>query len=86
MIDRQRQQETPFLALANDREVVFSMAPDGSGLLFDQVTRTSSPTAGNEEIQANIWYLPLPEMRPNQDPLIQPPEKLTPGFNPSWIP
>ncbi|MDY6784605.1 MAG: hypothetical protein SW833_19020 [Cyanobacteriota bacterium] len=85
MVDVQRQQETPFLALANDREVVLSMAPDGSGLLFDQVTRTS-PAPRNDEVKANIWYLPLPEFRLNQEPLVRPPEKLTSGFNPSWIP
>lgn len=85
IVDLEQRTETPFLALVNDREVVLSMAPDGSGLLFDQAIPTTASAPGQEAFKANIWYLPLPEISGGK-PKISPPKKLIPGLNPRWLP
>lgn len=86
IIDLEQKTETPFLALVNDREVILSMAPDGSGILFDQVIQTNASAPGNDAFKANIWYLPLPKIVPGEQPVITPPKKLIPGLNPRWLP
>lgn len=98
-IDLKSMQQKPLLALPPDqRNVEMSLAPDGLGLLFDQVV---SQTIVTDSSQANmlttddgqpiatssLWFMPL---LPISDPAavdeIKPQQLPIVGFHPRWLP
>ncbi|MGH7998450.1 MAG: hypothetical protein ACREPR_03235, partial [Brasilonema sp.] len=98
-IDLKSMQQKPLLALPPDqRNVQMSLAPDGLGLLFDQVVPQTIVT---ESSQANmlitddgqpiatsrLWLMPL---LPISDPAavyeIKPQQLPIVGFHPRWLP
>ncbi|QUS61491.1 hypothetical protein IQE94_05110 [Synechocystis sp. PCC 7339] len=86
-------QVRPLLALPNYPEVDLTIAPDGLGLMFDQVA--TGPSMGSHDLLTNsqrsivdgrVWLLPLPgdlAMETDADP---DPQELTAGFAPRWMP
>ncbi|MBP0016935.1 MAG: hypothetical protein J7647_05175 [Cyanobacteria bacterium SBLK] len=85
--------DVPLLALTNDPEVRMSMSPDGRRLLFDQITldgrNFSTLPQANENFRTtgNIWSLELPDfISGDRDERLTPPQKLTSGLDPQWIP
>ena len=93
MINLINGQARPLLALPNYPEVDLSIAPDGLGLMFDQVA--TGPNLGSQDLLTNsqraivdgrVWLLPLPgdlTAETNVDPA---PQELTAGFAPRWMP
>ena len=93
LVNLDRRQSQPLLALPNYPEVDLSMAPDGLALIFDQVATTNplSPsdllTQSQKAItDGRVWLLSLPEelaIGVNAD---LSPQELTPGYAPQWMP
>jgi hypothetical protein len=81
---------TPLLPLPNQRDVQFSLSPDGLALLFDQTTETnqadpfSPQTRGGKSIaNSQLWVLPinstdLSKLQPEALPIA--------GLRPRWMP
>ena len=85
--------DVPLLALTNDPEVRMSMSPDGRSLLFDQITLSDRGSAtlpqANENFRTtgNIWSLQLPDfISGDRDEQLTPPQRITSGLDPQWIP
>jgi hypothetical protein len=80
----------PLLALPEYQESKLSVAPDGLGILFDQILTTNASTANaipsnNSEtiIKSRLWLL-LP---PSQESTTHQVEQLPLiGFHPQWLP
>lgn len=95
-IDLKTGKQTPLVVLPNQRDVQLSMAPDGLGLLFDQVVTAAnanpSPTLPRTEqgqaiATSRLWLLPLPEtLDANLANQLQPEQLPLPGFRPRWLP
>lgn len=96
-IDLKTGQETPLVALPNQRDVKMSLSPDGLGLLFDQVvvdesnTLATGPTTneGKTVATSRLWLLPLTDASPEQPGvqiLLTPQELPFKGFRPRWVP
>jgi hypothetical protein len=95
-IDLKTGKQTPLVVLPNQRDVQLSMAPDGLGLLFDQVVTAananpSSTLPRTEQGQAiatsRLWLLPLPEtIDTNLANQLRPEQLPLPGFRPRWLP
>jgi hypothetical protein len=95
-IDLKTGKQTPLVVLPNQRDIQLSMAPDGLGLLFDQVVTASdanpSPTLPRTEqgqaiATSRLWLLPLPEtIDANLANQLQPEQLPLPGFRPRWLP
>ncbi|MEC4816800.1 MAG: Ig-like domain-containing protein [Scytonema sp. PMC 1069.18] len=92
-------QQKPLLLLPPDqRNMEMSLAPDGLGLLFDQVVPQTTVTKGTptnilttEDGQtistSNLWLMPLvPFSDPTAEEQIQPEQLPLVGFHPSWLP
>lgn len=88
----------PLVLLPDQREIHISLAPDGLGLLFDQIVsvapqanqapidavRTSS---GEAIARSRLWLLPLEPSAPSNRPLDYKPEELPfEGLRPGWLP
>lgn len=88
----------PLVLLPDQREIHISLAPDGLGLLFDQIVsvapqsnqvpvdavRTSS---GEAIARSRLWLLPLDPSAPTNRPLDYKPEELPfEGLRPGWLP
>ena len=88
----------PLVLLPDQREIHISVAPDGLGLLFDQIVsvapqanqapmdavRTSS---GEAIARSRLWLLPLDPSAPINRPLDYKPEELPfEGLRPGWLP
>ncbi|MEM9543910.1 MAG: Ig-like domain-containing protein [Cyanobacteria bacterium P01_E01_bin.42] len=85
--------DVPLLALTNDPEVRMSMSPDGRRLLFDQITLDSRnfstlPQADEDfRTTGNVWSLELPDfISGDRDEQLTPPQRITLGLDPQWIP
>jgi hypothetical protein len=95
-IDLKTGKQTPLVVLPNQRDVQLSMAPDGLGLLFDQVVAAANANPSpnlprTEQGQAiatsHLWLLPLPEtIDANLTNQLQPEQLPLPGFRPRWLP
>lgn len=92
-LDRHRGKSNSLLALPNYPDVQLTLAPDGSGLLLDQVATT--PAVSPQELltpsqqaiaDGRIWLLPLLEPRKNSTTPAVVPQELTVGFAPQWMP
>lgn len=86
-------QARPLLALPNYPEVDLTIAPDGLGLMFDQVA--TGPSMGSHDLLTNsqrsivdgrVWLLPLPGDLATETDADPDPQELTAGFAPSWMP
>lgn len=86
-------QARPLLALPNYPEVDLTVAPDGLGLMFDQVA--TGPTLGSHDLLTNsqrsivdgrVWLLPLPGDLATETDADPDPQELTAGFAPRWMP
>ncbi|MGK7926813.1 MAG: Ig-like domain-containing protein [Spirulina sp.] len=85
--------DVPLLALTNDPEVRMSMSPDGRSLLFDQITldprnlSTLPQAHENFRTTGNVWSLALPDfISGDRNEQLTPPQKITTGLDPQWIP
>jgi hypothetical protein len=82
----------PLVALTNDLNVRMSLARDGRTLLFDQVTEDAgaslSPNRDNQLVipEGSLWLLALPDLSRRRQPSLEPPQNLTPGLDPQWLP
>ncbi|MDB9312067.1 Ig-like domain-containing protein [Spirulina sp. CS-785/01] len=100
-LDQNRRSATPFLTLintqtgnnfalvelTNDPDVRMSMAPDGRNLLFDQVMLEEDGASEEEQASGEVWLLPLPDfVRDRENAELIPPEEVTNGLDPKWIP
>ncbi|MBO3457824.1 hypothetical protein G7B40_021920 [Aetokthonos hydrillicola Thurmond2011] len=97
-IDLKTWQQKPLIVLpAAQRNVRMSLAPDGLGLLFDQVvpqtnaaTSSASPLTtddGQPIATSSLWLLPvLPVTDPATAAQIKPEQLPLSGFNPHWLP
>jgi hypothetical protein len=97
-IDIKTNQQKPLLLLPQgQRNVQISLAPDGLGLLFDQVvpqtdtTPPSQTTLTTEEGQpiasSSLWLMPLlPISDPTTAAEIKPEQLPLSGFHPQWLP
>lgn len=98
-IDLKSGQQKPLLVLPPDqRNVEMSLAPDGLGLLFDQVVPQTTPTGSSQAnmlttddgqtiATSSLWLMPL---LPISDPAaaneIKPEQLPLVGFHPRWLP
>jgi hypothetical protein len=98
-IDLKSGQQKPLLVLPPDqRNVEMSLAPDGLGLLFDQIVPQTSPSNsslanmlttddGQAIASSSLWLMPL---LPISDPAtpndIKPEQLPLVGFHPRWLP
>lgn len=90
-IDLETGKQKTLLDLGKQREINFSLAPDGSALLFDQAigedTASSGalPTAlGPGVVTSRLWMLPLAQASDLGDAVE--PEAIASGWSPSWLP
>lgn len=79
-IDWQKRQEKPILNLPQTQEM--QIAPDGVGLLFDQV----GLDANGGVTSGKIWAMGLPLPPADNPPQGWRSEELIPGFRPRWFP
>ncbi|MBW4635597.1 MAG: Ig-like domain-containing protein [Iphinoe sp. HA4291-MV1] len=98
-IDLKSMQQKPLLVLPPDqRNVEMSLAPDGLGLLFDQIVPQTTPTNSSQAntlttddgqpiATSSLWLMPL---LPISDPAavneIKPEQLPLVGFHPRWLP
>ncbi|MBP5975552.1 Ig-like domain-containing protein [Brasilonema sp. CT11] len=98
-IDLKSMQQKPLLVLPpNQRNVQMSLAPDGLGLLVDQVVPQTTPTdssqanmlttdEGQPISTASLWLMPLlPISDPSAANEIKPQQLPLVGFHPRWLP
>ena len=97
-IDLKTWQQKPLIMLPPaQRNVQMSLAPDGLGLLFDQVVPQTNPTAsstsalttddGQPIATSNLWLLPLlPVTDPTAAAELKPEQLPLSGFHPHWLP
>ncbi|NMG21264.1 Ig-like domain-containing protein [Brasilonema bromeliae] len=98
-IDLKTMQQKPLLVLPPDhRNVQMSLAPDGLGLLLDQVVPQTTPTdssqanmlttdEGQPIATSSLWLIPLlPISDPSAVNEIKPQQLPLVGFHPRWLP
>jgi len=89
-IDLKTSKITPLVALPKYQDVEISMAPDGLGIVFDQVIPSATPDPenplrthlGEAVSNSQIWLL-IPNSKSNTAELEQLPMN---GFRPQWLP
>lgn len=93
LVDRNTGQKADLLSLPNYRDVHLSMAPDGLGLLFDQVMTGNAPSntmpitrTGQGVDTGNIYLLPLVAQTNLEEPQRLGAELLGVGYNAQWLP
>ncbi|MCT0255291.1 MULTISPECIES: hypothetical protein [unclassified Synechocystis] len=86
-------QSRPLLALPNYPEVDLTIAPDGLGLMFDQVATSSGLSSQDlltdsqrSIVDGRVWLLPLPRDLAIETESEPDPQELTAGFAPRWMP
>lgn len=88
-IDLKTNKLTPLIDLPNQRDIQFSLAPDGLAILYDQVTESvpAEPASisgqANRAISNSIWLLPInagstASLKPEPLPFA--------GIQPRWLP
>ncbi|KYC43413.1 hypothetical protein WA1_11275 [Scytonema hofmannii PCC 7110] len=98
-IDLKSGQQKPLMVLpAEQRNVEMSLAPDGLGLLFDQIVPQSTATGsspanllttddGQAISTSRLWLMPLlPISDPSASVDIKPEQLPLVGFHPRWLP
>ncbi len=89
-IDLKTSKLTPLIDLPNQRDIQFSLAPDGLAILYDQATETaqpdaaSSPNPANKAIAHSIWLLPINTASPTTS--LKPEPLPFAGIQPRWLP
>jgi hypothetical protein len=89
VIDLQTSQLTPILELPQERDLQMSLAPDGSGLIFNQVVTlpNQAPNAATPaNTSSNLWRLPILSDAATSPPKFLPPEPLMAGSHVRWLP
>jgi hypothetical protein len=93
VIDLKTGKKFPLVSLPDQRDVQFSLAPDGFAVLFDQVTHTALIDPNQEQIKdssgkpisnSRLWLLPLNPAAPTANP--QPEALPLNGLRPRWLP
>ncbi|HEY9645068.1 MAG TPA: Ig-like domain-containing protein [Chroococcidiopsis sp.] len=94
-INLQDKTRTDLLKLPIQRDIQMDLAPDGLGILFDQITAipadesnaNAARTSDGSAIAASrLWFLPA-VLDPDGQPLqAQPSELALPGLRPRWLP
>lgn len=87
---------TPLLDLPGQRDAQISLAPDGSGLIFDQVVTTPAGVSQNSQslqtdqgqaiATSNLWLLPILPATATTPFKVLPPQPLDAGFQARWLP
>ena len=93
LIDINSAKVIPIVALPDYQDIELSIAPDGFGILFDQIiTSEGQKTDGEEElitdsaesiVGSRLWLLTLPSLE-SSTPKLE--ELAIAGFNPQWSP
>ncbi|BAU67323.1 hypothetical protein STA3757_47340 [Stanieria sp. NIES-3757] len=92
-INLKTNQINPLLALPEYQDSQISMAPDGLGVLFDQILTTESgdgaslpaTSSGETIVNSRLWLL-LPPTESTEDSSHQLEELPLIGFHPQWLP
>lgn len=96
-IDIKTGKQTLLSTLPQQRDVQWSLSPDGLALLFDQIVTAPTPNQSNNSATAaqggeaiatsHLWLLPLlPVTSSGSQPQLQPEPLPLPGFHPRWLP
>nr|WP_309229535.1 hypothetical protein [Oscillatoria sp. FACHB-1407] len=95
VINLETTKRTDLLKLPIQRDIQMSLAPDGLGILFDQIVTRSPDEAPDSLLQSQdggaiatsrLWFLPL-VMDKDGNPTKQEPQELPlPGLRPRWLP
>ncbi|MGJ3250860.1 MAG: hypothetical protein ACFE0J_06985 [Elainellaceae cyanobacterium] len=94
-IDLETGERIDLLQLPIQQDIQMSLAPDGLGILFDQVVAASEPTSDNEAIRgidgkpiatSRLWFLPV--LTDENENLVQTEPEVLPfvGLRPRWLP
>ncbi|MEX0270963.1 Ig-like domain-containing protein [Leptolyngbyaceae cyanobacterium UHCC 1019] len=90
-IDLKTTKLTPLVDLPNQRDIQFSLAPDGLAILYDQTTAppqsdaASSPNqAGKSIATSKLWLLPINTASPTSN--LKPEPLPFAGIQPRWLP
>jgi hypothetical protein len=94
-IDLKTNKMTPLVDLPNQRDVQFSLAPDGLAILYDQVTEstqiesTANPNpvrnqGGKAIANSKLWLLPINTESPTT--ILKPEPLPFTGIHPRWLP
>ncbi|MEC4806720.1 MAG: hypothetical protein SAJ12_12210 [Jaaginema sp. PMC 1079.18] len=94
LIDLEAGESAPIVKLPDHNDVNMSLAPDGLGLLFDQVMLEEDPTSdsllrtgsGNAIASSRIWLLLTTSVTPNEETPPQLEELPMRGLRPQWLP
>ncbi|NEO28830.1 MAG: hypothetical protein F6K03_18640, partial [Kamptonema sp. SIO4C4] len=96
IIDLEKKEEIPLITLPDYQDIHISLAPDGLGLLFDQITtdpeadeeHTLKTNAGEAIASGQLWLLIPPDQKiaDNEEQPPQLEELPFVGFSPQWIP
>ncbi len=93
VIDLKTGKKFPLVSLPGQRDVQFSLAPDGFAVLFDQATHATTADPGQGGIRdssgkaianSRLWLLPLNPIAPATNP--QPEALPLAGLKPRWLP
>lgn len=85
---------TDLMRLPIQRDIQISLAPDGLGLLFDQVMEQDGQAApgsirskeGKAITRSQLWFLPLPKNAQGQPVATDPQSMGISGLRPRWLP
>lgn len=83
-INLKTNQLTPIVDLSGQGELSMSLAPDGSGLIFNQVVNQPTQTGGGGT--SNLWLLPLTHKPDAETIQVAQPRPLAPGTHARWLP
>lgn len=94
LIDLEADESAPIVKLPDYQDVNMSLAPDGLGLLFDQVMLDPDPasegllrtSSGNAIASSRIWLLLTTSVIPDQEAPPQLEELPMRGLRPQWLP
>lgn len=79
MVDIRDGQLTPILNLIGQKDLGIGLAPDGSGLVFDQTTP-------GQQQDFQVTLLPIQALEQGEVIKLLPPQILGPGIHPQWFP
>jgi hypothetical protein len=86
VIDLKTNQFTPIVDLAGQGELSMSLAPDGSGLIFNQVVNLPTSQGRAPATSSNLWLLPLVHASDADTIKVSPPRPLAAGTHARWLP
>ncbi|MEM9212803.1 MAG: hypothetical protein AAGD25_00370 [Cyanobacteria bacterium P01_F01_bin.150] len=94
-IDLETAEQTRLLLLPQQQNIKMSIAPDGLGILFDQVKSTADPNLSDAILRGNdgsaitasqLWFFPLTFDKQEQLVLAEPDSIPVEGLHPHWVP